>query len=233
MSGTEDDPMLLAAEYALGTLDLAGMREAESIAARDPVFADEILSWQQRLSGIAALVDPVSPPPILWSRLALAVGADAGRQGRSSSLLWKVTTGGSLALAAGLALFALLPAPPSPQLEPARFAAAPSPVGTPARFLAESRPDGTIAITSLGDASAPAGRSFQLWALPQGATVPISLGVLPPGEHVVKPPERPEANEQLLVSNEPAGGSPTGAPTGAVLFGGRLVPVNPAVTPGR
>ena len=230
-SGTEEDPMLLAAEYALGSLDLAGMREAEAISARDPAFAEEIIFWQQRLIGMASFVDPVPPPPLLWSRLALAIGADTGRP-RSSRVFWKAATGVSLALAASLALFAFLPRPPVPQVEPARFAAALSPPGTPARFIAESRPDGTIAITSLGEA-APAGRSFQLWSLPQGATTPVSLGVLPPGEHVVTPPERPAANGQLLVSDEPAGGSTTGAPTGAVLFGGRLVPVSPAATPGR
>lgn len=223
--------MLLAAEYALGSLDLAGMREAEAISARDPAFAEEIIFWQQRLIGMASFVDPVPPPPLLWSRLALAIGADTGRP-RSSRVFWKAATGVSLALAASLALFAFLPRPPVPQVEPARFAAALSPPGTPARFIAESRPDGTIAITSLGEA-APAGRSFQLWSLPQGATTPVSLGVLPPGEHVVTPPERPAANGQLLVSDEPAGGSTTGAPTGAVLFGGRLVPVSPAATPGR
>ncbi len=223
--------MLLAAEYALGSLDLAGMREAEAISARDPAFAEEIIFWQQRLIGMASFVDPVPPPPLLWSRLALAIGADTGRP-RSSRVFWKAATGVSLALAASLALFAFLPRPPVPLVEPARFAAALSPPGTPARFIAESRPDGTIAITSLGEA-APAGRSFQLWSLPQGATTPVSLGVLPPGEHVVTPPERPAANGQLLVSDEPAGGSTTGAPTGAVLFGGRLVPVSPAATPGR
>ena len=237
MSGSEDDPMLLAAEYALGSLDLAEMREAEAIAARDPAFASEIVYWQDQLSPLNALVAPVPPPPAIWSRLVLAtgIGAEVGMPAarRSRLGLWRAATGFSLALAASLALFAFLPRPPPPAVEPARFAAAIAPMATPARYLAESRPDGSIAITSLDGAPAPAGRSFQLWALPQGATAPVSLGVLPPGEQVVTPPDRASAQEQLLVSDEPAGGSPTGAPTGAVLFGGKLVPVNPAAAPGR
>ena len=232
MSGTEDDPMLLAAEYALGSLDLADMREAEAIAARDPAFADEIAYWQQRLSPLTGLVAAVKPPPLLWSRLSLATGAGVEPR-RSGAAPWKAATGVSLAIAASLALFAFLPRPPGPDVEPARFAAALGPVATPARFLAESRPDGTIQVTSLDNAGAPAGRSYQLWALPQGATVPVSLGVLPTGEHIVRPPQRAGANEQLLVSDEPAGGSPTGAPTGAVLFGGKLVAVTPAARPDR
>ncbi len=223
--------MLLAAEYVLGSLDLAEMREAEAIAARDPAFAGEIAYWQQRLSAMGELVTPVKPPPLLWSRLALATGAGSSTPRRSGSAIWKAATGVSLAIAASLALFAFLPRPPGSDVEPARFAAALAPLNTPARFLAEARPDGTIQLTSLDSAGAPAGRSYELWALPQGATAPVSLGVLPSGEHVVRPAQRATANEQLLVSDEPAGGSPTGAPTGAVLFGGKLVPVSPVVKP--
>ncbi len=232
MSGAEDDPMLLAAEYALGSLDLADMREAEAIAARDPAFSAEIQDWQRRLGALGSLVPPVQPPPLLWSRLELAIGAGVQRRRQSGSAVWKAMTGISLAVAASLALFAFLPRPPASQIEPARFAAALAPLASPARFLAETRSDGTIAVTSLDPAGAPPGRDFQLWALPQGATVPVSLGVLPPGDHIVRPPQRAGAQEQLLVSDEPTGGSPTGAPTGAVLFGGKLVPISPAAAPG-
>ena len=233
MSGTEDDPMLLAAEYALGSLDLAEMREAEAQAARDPVFAAEIVTWQDRLSALGQLVPAVRPPPALWARLALAIGVEPPRRIRSGSGVWKLTTGLSLAIAAGLALFAFLPRPANPVVEPARFAAALAPLASPARFLAETRPDGSIAVTNLGGAPAAAGRDYELWAVPQGATAPIPLGVLPAGQTTISPAQRASAEEQLLVSDEPAGGSPTGAPTGAVLFGGRLVPISPAATPGR
>ena len=232
MSGTEEDPMLLAAEYALGSLDLADMRHAEALAASDPAFAREIAYWQQRLSPIGALVPPVDPPPSVWARLAIATGVPAEPSRRSGSGFWKAATSASLALAASLALFAFLPRPANPDAEPGRFAAAIGPVATPAHFLAETRPDGAIAITALDDARAPAGRSFELWALPQGATVPVSLGLISSGGQVIRPPQRGQAGEQLLVSDEPAGGSPTGAPTGSVLFGGKLMPVSPAVKPG-
>ncbi len=227
MSGSEDDPMLLAGEYALGSLDLAGMREAEAIAARDPAFAAEIVFWQDRLHPLSRAVDPVQPPAALWQRLTLATGIDA-TPARSASRFWPAATAMSLALAASLALFAFLPRPPVPAAEPARFAAALAPLGTPARFLAETQPDGSIAVTSLDAAAAPAGRDFQLWGLPQGATVPVPLGLLTPGRQVVTPPQRASAQEQLLVSDEPAGGSPTGQPTGTVLLGGKLVPLAPS-----
>lgn len=243
MSGTESDPMLLAAEYALGTLDLAEMRDAEATMARDPAFAAEVALWDRRLSPLGGAVQPMQPPAAVWSRLALAAGivADGGaavrspeRARRGGRGFWPAATGLSLALAAGLAMFAFLPRPPAPGAEPARFAAALSPIGQPARFLAETRADGSMSITSLSPQEPQAGRSFELWALPQGATAPVSLGVLRPGERIAAPSSaRPSAQEQLLVSDEPAGGSPTGAPTGPVLFGGTLAPLSPVATPGR
>ncbi len=62
MSGTEDSPTLLAAEYALGCLDLAEMRRAEALIARDPAFAQDVAAWEQWLGPLGRLVQPVSPP---------------------------------------------------------------------------------------------------------------------------------------------------------------------------
>ncbi len=228
-----DDPSLFAAEYALGCLDLADMRDAEAQAVRDPGFAAEIVYWQRQLSPLHALVAPVTPPAALWTRLSLATGLSPAPARRRGTGFWQGATAVSLAIAASLALFAFLPRPATPVSDQGRFAAALAPLATPAKFMAETRADGSIEVTSLDDGAAPAGRSYQLWALPQGATVPVSLGLLTPGQHVIAPPARASAQEQLLVSDEPAGGSPTGGPTGAVLFGGKLVPLSPAATPGR
>ena len=233
MSGSTDDPILLAAEYALGCLDVADMREAEAQVARDPAFAAEVSYWQRRLIPLHALVAPVQPPPALWSRLALATGIGAVPSRVRGKGFWQGATAVSLAVAASLALFAFLPRPVTSVADQTRFAAVISPLATPAKFLAQTRADGSIEIISLDDGSAPSGRAYQLWAVPQGATVPVSLGLLSPGQHVITPPSRPASQEQLLVSDEPAGGSPTGAPTGAVLFGGKLIPLSPATTPDR
>ena len=73
------------------------------------------------------------------------------------------------------------------------------------------------------------GRSYELWALGAGRKAPESLGVIN---------ARAEIPAQLLgsldsarlqdtvfaISDEPAGGSPTGQPTGPVLFTGKIVP---------
>jgi anti-sigma-K factor RskA len=238
MSGSADDPTVLAGEYVLGLMDPLQMRQMEAQAAQDPNLAMEIAFWEDRLTPLTSLVAPVQPPAVLWSRLALATGiggaAGASTPRRGNSRAWQGATAAALAIAACFAYLAFLPRPANPDLNGGQFVAALGPLTGSVPYIAQTRTDGSIAITHLAGARpAASGRAFELWALPKGATRPVSLGVLPPGGTVVRPTDRPLADEQLLVSDEPAGGSPTGLPTGSVLFGGTLTPVSPAATPGR
>jgi anti-sigma-K factor RskA len=73
-----------------------------------------------------------------------------------------------------------------------------------------------------------ADRSLELWALPPGAA-PKSLGLISAGDKLAAL-QLPAAADQsladvpmLAVSLEPKGGSPTGAPTGPVLYTGACI----------
>jgi anti-sigma-K factor RskA len=68
-----------------------------------------------------------------------------------------------------------------------------------------------------------ANRSLELWSLPpQGA--PRSLGLIAADKAtVVQRGKVLDGTAAFAVSLEPAGGSPTGAPTGPVLYVGKLV----------
>ena len=74
MSGSVEEPTVLAGEYVLGLLDTLQMRQVEAQAAQDWALAGEIAFWEDRLAPLTSLVTPVQPPPVLWSRLALATG---------------------------------------------------------------------------------------------------------------------------------------------------------------
>ncbi|MGH8204486.1 MAG: anti-sigma factor domain-containing protein, partial [Steroidobacteraceae bacterium] len=68
----------------------------------------------------------------------------------------------------------------------------------------------------------PDRRARELWALPEGAA-PVSLGLMPESGSIrLALDDRQRAAlaaaTNVAVSDEPAGGSPTGAPTGAVLY---------------
>ena len=76
------------------------------------------------------------------------------------------------------------------------------------------------------DGAAVSGRVLELWGIPADGTGPVSLGVLPDTETAeVMVPEAlfgKAVGLTLALSDEPPGGSPTGAPTGAVLAVGQL-----------
>ena len=65
-------------------------------------------------------------------------------------------------------------------------------------------------------------KDYQLWMLPADGSNPVSLGLLPEqaGSIMLTPPDAFKLAQVsgLAVSLEPAGGSPTGLPTGPVLY---------------
>lgn len=211
---TEEERNDLAAEYVLGTLEA---REAARVAAmldHDAGLAEAVASWEARLAPLQALAPPEAPPPDLFRRIERSL--DGPREP------WRVPWGffglGASAVAAGLAAFLVLrPAPPlMTVLLTDRDQSA---------FLVEAGRDG-ISLAALNPRGIPEGRSAQLWALPQGATAPTSLGLIPTaGRFTVSPGTiRPEPGMLIEITLEPPGGSPTGRPTGPILFIGRLQP---------
>lgn len=251
-AGPDEPPEDLAAEYVLGCLDAPAMAEARRRIVAEPGFAREVADWERRLLPLAALLPERAPPPALWDRLERSVAGlrgpgaagaaarpvpllaavpgvgrpqeslqESGRVGEAGALRrsvrrWRLATAASLALAAGVAGLALR--------RPAetRSVAALAPSGSQSGlFLAMARPDGTLVLRAVSAVAVPKGRDLQLWSLPDGATVPASLGVLPADGKQVQ--ASPAAGGQLLVSLEPAGGSPTGAPTGPVVYSGKLI----------
>jgi anti-sigma-K factor RskA len=79
---------------------------------------------------------------------------------------------------------------------------------------------------------APSGRSFELWIVPAGATGPTSLGVIGATDFTTKSAlssfDQPTIqNATYAVTVEPAGGSPTGQPTVAPIYAGKLIEAVP------
>ena len=225
MSDDAQDNDLLAAEYVLGVLPQDQARAIEALALHDPAVADSIAAWQVRLAPLADLVAAVEPPPLLWRRLALATGIENGsalaqparNPLRGRLAFWRGAAIAGMAVAASLAFLLLRPIE-----QPTGLVAALSPAGAPAAaYLVRVTSDGRAIVVALGNVQPPSGRSFELWALPAGAAAPISLGVLPTGgERQVTLASL--KGTKLLVSQEPAGGSPTGQPTGPVVYSGTL-----------
>lgn len=223
MSGAPEDLNVLAAEFVLGTLDDASAHEVAARAQTDPALRAAITEWEERLAPLSMLAAPATPPLSLWRRLdratAAAAAPSAGILARlwQNVIIWRCATASGFAIAAALAAVMWLREPPAPPL------AALVPSGSAAAaYVAELQPNGTLRLIALRPVPVAQGKSLELWALPSGASRPIALGLLPPAGHTVAPPKLPAGPTQLMISLEPQGGSPTGLPTGPVLFAGTL-----------
>ena len=224
----DDEREALAAEYVLGVLDKGERDRARRMLLSDPGFARFVRDWEARLAPLADGVAPVPPPASLWARIEAGLddapnastpgvvhtlGPPARRPGTS---FWRGATLAAGALAAGLATFIVLRPPPAQPVQAVLSASG------AAVFVASVEQDGGIAVRPVGTPAVPAGHDLELWVLPPGAARVASLGVLPPSGKQVPRGAATAPGTQLLVSLEPLGGSPTGQPTGPVVYAGRL-----------
>lgn len=217
----------LAGEYVLGTLDAQEARELERAMATDPALRVLVEAWEARLAPLTALALPESPPPGLWERIAAALDGPrpvAPAPVARPSGFWRFWALGASAVAAGLAAFLVLRPVPSPPLMTVLLTQRDQPA-----WLVEAD-GGALRLAALNPQPLPPDRVMQLWALPQGATAPTSLGLIQtPGRYTVTPASiRPEPGMLIEITLEPPGGSPTGRPTGPILFIGRLLPARGA-----
>lgn len=222
----------LAAEYALGTLSPRARRRLAGMARGDPMIAAALRGWEYRLAGLAEAVPAVAPAPRVWdgirARLGLQETPDSARASRwwGSLSLWRGLAASGFALA--LALGVLRVAPPDLQDTPneAVVVVLAGPDARPALVASAARGSRTLLVKAVGNLTVETGRSFELWALPDGRD-PQSLGVLPAAGVTRFTLQEPAGIAlrnipALAVSLEPAGGSPTGKPTGPVLYTGAV-----------
>jgi anti-sigma-K factor RskA len=242
MSGAEDDRDLLAAEYVLGVLEGSERENVIRRADQDNALSAAITAWEERLAPLATIVASVAPPAALWQRVEASCGLTAAplspaavpalaetRRGFWNALrFWRGTTALGFGLAAAIAVVAVVnrPVPPAPAPAPVTeiplaSAVLSPPKGAPA-FVAEATPGNTLVLKPLERLTVASGKDYELWALPDGATVPKPLGVLETTDQTVTVPPSLHGPMQLLVSLEQKGGSPTGLPQGPVIWQGHI-----------
>ena len=226
-----------AGPYVLGALSDEEMRAVRMAAERDPALAAEIAAWERRLAPLARMVPEVAPPASLWTQVeAWVSGVGAGSVGlaeaapmprrvrgtvsRRPVVFWRAAAVGAMALAASLAMVLVTRAPPLPGQVAMVLPDRPGEGG----WLVEVSNRGELHVRANGTLSRAADRDYELWALAEGATKPVPLGLMPvTASTVIKADQLPTKKYQLLVSLEPKGGSPTGLPTGPVMYAGEVV----------
>ena len=233
-----DDRDMLAAEYVLGTLDAAERASVTARLEREVELARAVRAWEDRLGPLSDAVPEMNPPAAVYDALVARLfgsprtGGAPDRRDLPADLRrrlrrWQAATAGLGLLAASLTAWIGQRELETPRGDAARFTAVlQRDAGAPAMVL-----DIDLAARRLTVrpylASAPAGRSYELWIIDTSLGTPRSLGILPAGagaqESLSSYDTAVITGATYAVTVEAPGGSPTGLPTTAPILAGKLV----------
>jgi len=187
--------------------------------AAPPVIPPDVAPKVERTSNVVQLARRVSR----WRRMTVVMGAIAAL----------------LALYIGLAQFAPGLVPLGPRAPVVAQSTAPAQLGarlvavlqqepTAPAFLLTVDPQSRTLVVRRVSATPEADRSYELWLISSQFPTPRSLGVVGNDEFTQRPiPGNFDVATlraaSYAVSLEPSGGSPSGVPTGPVLFTGKIV----------
>ena len=232
---TDDELQRLASEYVLGTLTAPERADVEQRLPGDALLRDAVDAWERRLLPLTALAPPEDPSPQLWPRIAStlftpkAIKQAGGWQAWWNSLaFWRILAGGGLATAAALAVTVTmqLQAPNGPGY--LVVLVAPQDKAPGWIVQASNKNSRDLSLIPLGPTVVPRQKSLQFWTKGKDWGAPVSLGLVRPGQTLKLKLDKlpPMQAEQLFeITLEPETGSPTGRPTGPILYIGRAVKV--------
>lgn len=209
----------LASDYAIGLMAPAARRRFERLLADDLALRMEVAQWQETLASLTRDLPEEPLPSHVWRAIVariepprLQVPAAPRRRN------WRLPAlAAGLVLAIGIGLL-LLPAP-------AQYTAVLNNTGEQPALRLQAYQD-HLQIEPLQLAAMSNERSLELWAIPANG-VPVSLGVVPvlgKGEMQLNAQQQAVLGKSVTVAVtlEAKGGSPSGKPTGAILYKGVL-----------
>ena len=239
------DPALrdkLAAEYVLGTLRGRARARFRRLLRYDPSLRRTVEDWEERLLPLALAVPEVAPPPEVWTKIQTRIAGPArasdtpaqpARSGFWQNLtLWRGAA--ALASIAALVLAVLLAQTPAPKTPPMMMVVMTDQQANPRMTVSwpatKTRQPRELSIRVIGHAEMAPDTAWELWCLPGGDRAPLSMGLITTDvdQALQLPKEKwPELDSAagMAMSVEPKGGSPTGLPTGPVLYSGPRVEI--------
>lgn len=236
-----DDLDLLAAEYVIGSLPAEERIALAARRQREPSLDAAIIAWERRLSPLAEFIPEVGAPegvlPAIEARLDGPRTVDGGADIimlRRQIVRWRRIAAGAIGLAAATVLTFVLRETLLPGLvrspQPTSFVAMlQKDAASPAFVVSVDIATRMMTIRAVA-AEKPAGKSYELWIVNASLAAPRSLGVVKEDQKAAASlaTYSPDivTNSTYAVTIEPIGGSPTGLPTGPVVFSGKLVQVD-------
>jgi anti-sigma-K factor RskA len=234
-----DDIDGLAAEYVLGTLSREEREAAAARALSDVAFARAVADWERRLGPLAEVVAPLVPPADLYSKIRAHIGLSTNvvsLKAREQALAqrasrWRNIATGMTALAASLAGIVVWQDHERREMPTQYVAVLQASEALPAFLLTVDTKSNMFVISAMQKPKEPE-KSYQLWLVHNDMPEPKSLGVFNDQDMEVMPMAGGKLHDMMMdgtyaVSVEPKGGSPTGLPTGPVVFSGKLVKATP------
>lgn len=228
----------LAAGYVVGTLHGAARRRFEGLLAGHIPLRRAVQQWEQRLFWLSMRLAPVQPPPNVWPQIEQRVAPGrsvAPVAPRSSSRLWQALAASVAAIAVVLGTLLVTRAPEvqvqvkvEKQAVQAQHTAIVADATAPIWVLNAFPEAGELRVQAVRSIELAENQTFELWMLPDSGSPPVSLGLLPRSGVAVLPVSAEQistlaSTSKVAVSIEPAGGSPTGAPTGPIPYSAPLL----------
>ncbi len=221
---------LLAAEYVLGLLEGPALALVERRLRSDSGFAREVEAWRTRFSDFDHSAETHQVGENIWHRIeqALPTTSAVAAPLRSSWREWLWDSLPALratAVGASLAVLLLAVALAATIRQAGR---APTMIavlldGDRPGAVVEVFADGRATLMPISNIPVPLGRALQVWTLPSKERGPVSVGLMPQAQTLpltLSTVPQPQPDQLFEITLEPEGGSPTGRPTGPILFKG-------------
>ena len=234
-----EEAEIAAAEYVLGTLPAEERARFAERLDQDRELRAAVKLWQARLSPLDDITAEEALDPALWQAIERSIashGFGASQPELNSNVvqlrrrvaLWRRAALATSALAAAMAGFAVIDGlSVGPVPAASRYVAVVDTGGHEPALIAEvDTATGIIRVRTV-QAKTPPGQSLELWHIAEGQE-PRSLGVLQAdadAQTIQNAVSIGPVNGVIAVTVEAQGGSPSGAPTGPVVYSGRLIPV--------
>ena len=210
----------LAADYAIGLMPATARRRFEQLLLEDAALRAELAQWQESLVSLTDALPEQPVPDRVWQGITARIDPQVLHVPEKRPFWsWLRVTAAVCSLLIAVTLGVLyLP-------DDARYSATLVNADAQPAMRVQAHED-YLQVEPLALAAVEPGQSLELWAIPADGK-PISLGVIPTGgKGKVALSETQKAligkPIALAVSLEPKGGSPTGQPTGPVLYQGAL-----------
>lgn len=210
----------LAADYAIGLMSAAARRRFEQLLLDDAALRSELAQWQESLASLTETLPEQPVPDRVWQGITARIEPQVLHVPEKRPFWnWLRVTAALCSIVILVFLGSLY------NRDDARYRATLLSADAQPALKVEAHAD-YLQVEPLTLAAVDPQRSLELWAIPADGK-PISLGVIPAGGKGKV--ELSDAQKALIgkpialaVSLEPKGGSPTGQPTGPVLYQGAL-----------